>query len=276
MNAGVLNLNTAAGTSSLTLNVAGGASAYFNLPTSSNLVLSGLNVADGGLAAMAQNLVHPSVLTVSSLNLHSSGTLDLGNNALAINYTGSGSPISAIRDLILNGQIVSSTVNNDTTGRLAIGYAEAGDIFNGGEAWPNYMSVPVIIGSTQMVLVMPTLVGDLSLEGTVTRDDFFTVLSNYGLTPGNGRGVPITWDTGDFFGENEITRDDYFTTLSNYGRSMESLGYWPAPAGGSLGLGSPVTVVPEPTTLALLALGGVAGLAGGAIRRRRRSSKAAA
>jgi hypothetical protein len=36
-----------------------------------------------------------------------------------------------------------------------------------------------------------------------------------------------------------------------------------------------VQVVPEPTTLALLAIGGVVGLASGAIRRRRQSPKAA-
>jgi hypothetical protein len=37
-----------------------------------------------------------------------------------------------------------------------------------------------------------------------------------------------------------------------------------------------VTVVPEPTTLALLAIGGAVSLAGGAMRRRRQGVKAAA
>jgi hypothetical protein len=130
---------------------------------------------------------------------------------------------------------------------------------------------------------MPTLKGDTNLNGQVDALDVFNVQGNYG-TINSG----ATWRDGDINGNGMVDALDVFTTQGNYPETMVSLGYWPSDAfstsvggldGGLTGGGAvsaTVTVVPEPTTMALLALGGVIGLAGGAIRRRRHGSKAAA
>jgi hypothetical protein len=286
VNSGVLNLNTAAGTGSLNVNVGtagSAASAFFGLATGTNITLNSLTVGANGLAVLGSGqgaLGMHSVLTVNSLSIASGGVLNLNDSALVVNYAGS-DPVAGIAAMIADGQIVSSLVTAHP-GELAIGYAEASQVLAAGGVWP-WKGATTLTSGESAVLIMPTLKGDTNLNGQVDALDVFNVQGNYG-TINSG----ATWRDGDINGNGMVDALDVFTTQGNYPETMVSLGYWPSDAfstsvggldGGLPGGGAvsaTVTVVPEPTTMALLALGGVIGLAGGAIRRRRHGSKAAA
>ena len=94
-----------------------------------------------------------------------------------------------------------------------------------------------------------TAIGDISLDGKVTAADYTLWASNFG--PGTG------WGTGDLNGDGQNTAADYTLWASNFGTGPGEIP--PAP------LGAPVPT-PEPATMALLAMGGLA-----ILKRRRRS-----
>ncbi|MDP6636759.1 MAG: PEP-CTERM sorting domain-containing protein [Phycisphaerae bacterium] len=93
-----------------------------------------------------------------------------------------------------------------------------------------------------------TKLGDPNLSGTVDAGDYTTWADNFG--PGTG------WATGDFNGNGETEAGDYTSWADNFGQGPNDA---PAPS-------SPVPT-PEPATMMLLAVGGLATL----VRRRRRS-----
>jgi hypothetical protein len=251
------------------------------LAAGANITLAGLTVGNGSVAVLGSGSgvfgTH-SVMTVGGLNLNSTGVLDLNDNALVVTYTGS-DPLGGIALMIADGQIVSSLVNAHS-GTLAIGYAEASQVLASGGVWP-WKGAATLTSGEYAVLIMPTLKGDTNMNGQVDALDVFNVQGNYGSVNSGA-----TWRDGDMNGNGMIDALDVFTAQGNYPDTMVSLGYWPSDAlGASLGglggvSGSPmsvqVTVVPEPTTLALLAIGGAVSLAGGVMRRRRQSVKAAA
>ena len=90
-----------------------------------------------------------------------------------------------------------------------------------------------------------TLVSDATEDGFVGADDLVAILTNWGAS-----GPGVTWDMGDVApypeGDDFVGADDY----------VEVLTYW-----GTNYFGEPV---PEPATLSLLLLGGLA-----LVRRRR-------
>ncbi|MFB3891172.1 MAG: beta strand repeat-containing protein [Phycisphaerae bacterium] len=75
--------------------------------------------------------------------------------------------------------------------------------------------------------------GDANLDGIVDMTDYITWFNNFGSTAGIG------WTSADFNGDNLVDMTDYITWFTYFGQ------------GGSTG-------VPEPGTLALVALGGAA------------------
>jgi len=91
-----------------------------------------------------------------------------------------------------------------------------------------------------------TIEGDADLNGAVTLADFSALSFNYGGAGG--------WADGDFDGNGQITLADFSILSFNYGSSVA-----PAPPAAP-------QAIPEPATLALLAVGGLA-----VIRRRRRA-----
>jgi autotransporter-associated beta strand protein len=288
VNSGVLNLNTAAGTGSLNVNVGtagSAASAFFGLATGTNITLNSLTVGANGLAVLGSGqgaLGMHSVLTVNSLSIASGGVLDLNDNALVVSYTNpTSSPLGTIQSLINDHQIVSSVVNNynsntDNPVTLTVACLEASNLYGTGKIWP-WAGAPALVanplsGAPTQILIMPTILGDTDLNGQVDFNDLLAVLNSYPMASG------ATLDMGDTDGNGTVDFNDLLAVLNGYGFTMASLDL--ASSSDSMSMSSPssvqVTVVPEPTTMALLALGGVIGLAGGAIRRRRHGSKAAA
>jgi len=94
------------------------------------------------------------------------------------------------------------------------------------------------LSDTHETLLTIMIHGDANIDGFVDDDDLAVLLSNWTGPLGTGR----TWETGDFDADGDVSDDDLAILLGNW-------------------TGAPPTsaaAVPEPATLALLALGGLA------------------
>ncbi len=90
-------------------------------------------------------------------------------------------------------------------------------------------------GDDMYYVVVPHLMGDANRDGAVLSSDLATVLANLGTGPGK------RWIDGDFDADGMVTLRDLSMLLSNYGRDLTGV------------TGSNALLVPEPSTLALLA-----------------------
>lgn len=107
------------------------------------------------------------------------------------------------------------------------------------EQFNDFANNPVGTDNFEMFDVMPALPGDVDGDGYVGADDLVTVLTNW-AQPNMSRGQ------GDVTGDTYVGADDY----------VEVLTYW--------GTSTPTEAMPEPATLGLVVLGGLA-----LLRRRR-------
>ncbi|MCS7032700.1 MAG: hypothetical protein NZ561_01755, partial [Phycisphaerae bacterium] len=179
-----------------------------------------------------------SVSVIRSLN-SGGGQVDLGDEALVINYTGS-SPINVVRTTLASGYnqggwngsgILSHLAAADPARRSAVGLAEATDIGS-----PNaFLGHPIDATS---LLMRYTLYGDTNLSGTVDVNDFSTFAAHFNSA---GR-----WATGDFNYDMQVGLSDFALLAANFNQSIS----------GDLPRQAPV---PEPGLG--LALTGFAGLA---------------
>src|SRR5204863_190872 len=62
------------------------------------------------------------------------------------------------------------------------------------------------------LLIRPTRIGDLNLDGTVTISDFIDLSSNFGQS-----GPNITWQEGDLNYDSAVTISDFIELSANFG-----------------------------------------------------------
>jgi len=249
---GVVNLNSNAGTtgsaagSNLSVNiVASAGSARVNV--GANQDLAALNVAFGDAGTQTLDLQSPAgagqfhSVAVYAANL-TAAKAALYNAIANANHTTPTPPADP-----LDG-IVDSGLHSGAE----IGLAQIGD----------------------HIMIRPTRVGDLNLDGQVTISDFIDLASNF-----NTIGT-ATWQEGDLNYDHNVTISDFIDLASNFNGSYVG-GAGPVSAddlqtlsafASSVGVDPSVigSAVPEPGTMGLLAIGAMGLMSG----RRRRNRKA--
>jgi hypothetical protein len=235
----------AVGSANLSVNVtATGGDAAMNFNSTQHL--AALSVTGGTATATpggGKVLVVTSVSTGGSSSAAESsktgetGKIDLNDNSMIVDYTGS-SPLSSIMSQITTGYasgswngngITSSTIaannSNPANHIQALGYADNTEI--GTTTFAGQMVDPT------SVLIRTTLSGDANLNGAVDTIDFNLLAVNFAQS---GR----DWYQGDFDYSGTVDTVDFNLLASNFGQVL------PAPSVGVL--------IPEPTAIGLLVL----------------------
>jgi len=119
------------------------------------------------------------------------------------------------------------------------------------------------VHSDPYILIRPTRIGDLNLDGQVTISDFIDLASNFG-------GVNKTWQEGDLNYDGQVTISDFIDLASNFGGSYSGE-VFPISAADQQTLATFASsigvAVPEPASMTFLLIMGTALLA---TRRQRR------
>jgi hypothetical protein len=241
------------------LTKAGAGAAQVNVVRADSLAINGgtLRIApSGGSTAGTSNVKS---LSIAGTTNAWTGRLDLADNSLAVDYTGT-SPIATIANQLKSGYasgswsgngIASSTAASaaGSAHKTALGVAEATDLFTSFPASFRGQSV-----DNTSVLVRYTASGDANLDGVVDTLDFNSLAANFGKSGQR-------WSKGDFNYDGVVDTLDFNSLAANFGFAVTTTSS-PSEA-NSLG-----TVVPEPTTIGALSLGAAALL----VRRRFRVS----
>ena len=247
----VFNSDLGAGGAGLTMNASGGATVDFG----AGQRLAALNVT-GSSVRMAT--ADGATLMTGGLTLDAASRLDLNTSHLVVDYAPAApGPLAQVAGWIRAGYnggtwdgsgISSSAAAADAATLTAVGVLDNSDPLVGGRT--DFEGIPVDASS---VLVKYTYWGDANFDGKVTFDDY-DIIDYYYWFPLPA--AQMGWWTGDFDYDGNVDFDDY---------DKIDYAYWfqGAPLAGGLKLAG--VVAPEPATLALLALGGLATL----LRRRR-------
>jgi hypothetical protein len=115
------------------------------------------------------------------------------------------------------------------------------------------------------VVARYTLAGDATLDGAVDFNDLVKLAQNYNTTVSSG--TESWWNNGDFTYDGITDFNDLVKLAQNYNTALPSEAIPGASAAFEADLARAFASVPEPGTLSLLGIGGIA-LMG---RRRRRS-----
>jgi hypothetical protein len=145
---------------------------------------------------------------VTSLSLTGTGTLDIGNNQLFINYQGNSDPIATIAAELADGNNAGAwngigIDTSDFNSNYSLGYADSADPFN-----------PAGLSADQ-IEIKYTLYGDANLDGTVNSTDFGSLSANFGKSA-------KVWDQGDFNYDGVVNSVDFGLLASNFGKSASA------------------------------------------------------
>jgi len=233
----------------------------------SALPAGAVNISGSGILKLSDNVTTSTVglypnsnVNISSLAISGNGTLDIGNNAIIINYNNGADPISSIAGWIASGYangtwtgpgITSTDAQSNSS--YGIGYADANDPGN-----------PAGLSSGQ-IEIMYTLLGDANLDGKVNGADFTLMAANFNDSVTNG------WDEGDFNYSGTVNGDDFVLLADNFNQfaSQSAIGAADLAALDAFAAsnGISLTSVPEPASFALLATATI-----GLLARRKRAT----
>jgi hypothetical protein len=176
-----------------------------------SLHLGSLTVNSGGLTMLTSD--GSNVLSTNSIAINGTGKLDLTDNSMIIDYSGS-SPIAGVRQRLSSGFnggawnglgiISSAAAQQPGTG---IGYAEASDLFN---VFPGTFAGQSIDSTS--ILLTHTFYGDADLNRTVDLLDFNRLSANFGA---GGR----DWRHGDSDYNQSVNLNDFNALAANFGRA---------------------------------------------------------
>jgi GH18 family chitinase len=167
--------------------------------------LASLKINDGGAARMTAD--GGRALVTKALTLAGTGTLDLNDNNLIIDYTTT-TPLPAVQSLInaarsggtwTGSGITSSSAKNNPTHNTTLGAMEASEFKNlyGASALFDGESI-----DSTAVLVKYTYYGDTDFNGQVNFDDYVRTDSGFNNHMSG-------WLNGDFDGNGQVNFDDY-------------------------------------------------------------------
>jgi len=228
--------------------------------TVQSIVQSSVAISSTGTLTILTNTA-TTTNTLDSLSVTGSGTLNITNNHLFIDYGSGADPIASIAAWIKSGYnggswngpgIISSTAASNHA--YGVGWADGKD--------------GVVSGlSTGQIEIKYTLLGDANLDGTVNGSDFSILAANFGTGHTN-------WDQGNFLYGSSVNGSDFSALAANFGQGDSGAAVAVSAADVAAldafavanGLPLPtLSAVPEPGTVGLIALAGGATLA----RRRR-------
>ena len=215
--------------------------------------LAGLALDEGGRANLTGGGTKTLVTGALDIGEDTGGvpqaTLDLADNNLIVDYTGGTSPYADVAAWVVSGLrggtnqywdgpgITSSTAAAATL--TALGVIDNQDTEPGIGGLTDLEGEPV---PADAVIVKYTWWGDANLDGLVNSSDYDRIDANWLFQTPNPR-----WSMGDFNYDGIINSNDY--------DKIDAA--WLLSGGAILADGAPVPT-PEPATLALLALGGLA------------------
>ncbi|MGD0388182.1 MAG: trypsin-like serine protease [Tepidisphaeraceae bacterium] len=220
------------------------------------------NTVTIGVAGKIKFASNTGAETLSSLTVNTGGILDLTNNSLLIDYSGS-DPISTIAGYIKSGYngghwngpgIMSTAAQTKTNGlSYGLGYADGKDGRVAGL-------------SSGQIEVMYTLLGDAKLAGTVNGPDLAILAANFNQSF-------TGWDQGDFNYDGFVNGPDLADLAANFNQGdsgaasagdVAALEAFAAANGVSL----PISNVPEPASASIVVAASIGFLAARRARRR--------
>ncbi len=197
------------------------------------VILTGANSYTGNTTVQYGYLeINNATALNSIINSTTGAGANITGGELVLDYTGS-SPIATVLTDLASGKITDSAITvHSGPGAMALGWKDTGSEID----------------------ILPTLIGDTDLNGTVDNNDLGQLLKYFNKAGG--------WTSGDFNGNGTVDNSDLGALLANFNHAPLTL---PLVVSGA-------NPVPEPSTLimlaSLLALVGAWGIG----RRRNRTS----
>jgi hypothetical protein len=255
---GAASVASVSGSGSMIVGSASGGAANV---TATAIAQNALTINTAGSVLMQAGSVSPNV--VKTLTINGAGKLDLNDDDLIVDYTGT-SPIGAIRAALVSGfnsgswngnGIASLAAHNQSASITALGYDEASDLGIG--------SFDGTTVDTSAVIVKYTYYGDSNLDGKVDTSDFQRFLNGFA-----NHGT--SWVQGDYTYDGKVDiGNDFNLFLISFLKQGGALGdLTDAVQSSSLSASQKaelLPLVPEPSLFGMLTASSMLGLS----RRRR-------